>query len=113
MRGSRPGPIPDGERRSGALVRVAAPQVRFRDRFSSIEGIDDLLSHLTAAQRFMPGLRMTREGEIRHCQGMVLAQWVARGADGAERARGTNVFTFANRRIESVTGFWSPATARQ
>jgi hypothetical protein len=49
---------------------------------------------------------------MRHCQGVVLADWVARGTDGAERARGTNVFIFANRRIESVTGFWSAAASR-
>ena len=104
---------PDGERRAATLARIAAADVRFRDRFSAIEGVDDLQSHLTAAQRFMPGLRMVREGEVRHCQGTVLAEWVARAADGAERARGTNVFTFANRRIDSVIGFWSPAASRQ
>lgn len=104
---------PDADRRASTLARVAAPQLRFRDRFSAVEGIDDVLSHLEAAQRFMPGLRMTRDGEMRHCQGVVLADWVARGSDGAERARGTNVFIFANRRIESVTGFWSAAASRR
>jgi len=81
-------------------------------RFSAIEGTEDLEAHLAAAQRFMPGMRMTRDSEIRHCQGMVLADWIARGADGAERGRGTNVFVFANRRIESVTGFWSASQPR-
>ena len=103
---------PDADIRAATLARIAASQVRFRDRFSAIEGSTELLAHLSAAQRFMPGLRMTREGEIRHCQGMVLADWVARAADDTERGRGTNVFVFANGKIESVTGFWAASAPR-
>jgi hypothetical protein len=36
-----------------------------------------------------------REGDVRHCQGMVLADWSARTADGQERA----------------TGFWSTSVS--
>jgi uncharacterized protein YndB with AHSA1/START domain len=91
------------------MAKVASPDVRFRDRFSLVEGLPDLLPHLAAARRFMPGLRLERAGEVRHCQGTVLADWIARGADGQEKARGTNVFAFdADGRIEDVTGFWGP-----
>ena len=103
---------PDADVRAATVARIAASHVRFRDRFSAIEGINELMAHLSAAQRFMPGLRMTRENEIRHCQGMVLADWVARAADDTERGRGTNVFVFANGKIESVTGFWAASTPR-
>jgi hypothetical protein len=99
---------PDGTVRQTTLSRVAAPDVRFRDRFSLIDGIPDLLVHLDAASRFMPGIRLRREGKIRHCQGMVLADWVARAVNGEERSRGTNVFVLNSRGyIESVTGFWN------
>jgi len=82
--------------------------VVFRDRFSNVEGFDDLSAHLSAAQRFMPGLRLTRNGAVRQCQGVALADWIARSADGQERGRGTNVFVFnADGRIESVTGLWA------
>jgi hypothetical protein len=38
----------------------------------------------------------------------VLADWTARGADGQDRGRGTNVFLLGpDGRIESVTGFWN------
>ena len=88
---------------------IASDQVRFRDRFSLIDGFEDLRPHLAAVHRFMPGMRLEREGEVRHCQGTVLADWIARGADGQERGRGTNVFVLgAGARIESVTGFWNP-----
>ena len=98
---------PDDDRRAGAMTRIATSEVRMRDRFSAIEGTADLLAHLAASRRFMPGLRMARDGDVRHCQGMVLANWIVRTADDVERGRGTNVFVFANRRIDSVTGFWA------
>jgi uncharacterized protein YndB with AHSA1/START domain len=104
---------PDTASRTGAIDAIADAAVRFRDRFSTIEGKDELLAHLAAAQRFMPGLRMERSGEVRHCQGTALADWMTRTQDGAERARGTNVFVFANRRVASVTGFWTaPASTK-
>jgi uncharacterized protein YndB with AHSA1/START domain len=99
---------PDAAAREATLARIAASDVRFRDRFSAVDGLSDLSAHLSAAQRFMPGLRLQRDGEIRHCQAVVLADWIARTDHGEERGRGTNVFVFAsNGRVESVTGFWN------
>jgi uncharacterized protein YndB with AHSA1/START domain len=97
----------DAVRRNATLARIAATGVLFRDRFSHVEGIDDLSKHLDAAQRFMPGLKLHRSSEVNHCQGLAVAEWIARSADGVERGRGTNVFVFdADGRIESVTGLW-------
>jgi len=99
---------PESAAREAILARVAAPEIEFRDRFSLIAGLADLRPHLAAIHRFMPGMRIRREGEIRHCQGTVLADWVARGANGQERGRGTNVFVFRGAgQIQSVTGFWN------
>jgi hypothetical protein len=90
------------------LGEVAAPTVAFRDAFSNIAGIADLLPHLAASRRFMPGISLKRTGDVRHCQGTALADWVAMAADGAERSRGTNVFVFGpTGKIESVTGLWA------
>lgn len=98
---------PDETKRVEVLSRIALPEVRFRDRYSMLEGTADLMAHITAAQRFM-GLRMERRGKVRHCQGTVLADWVALAKDGTERATGTNVFFLgSNGRIDAVTGFWS------
>jgi len=98
---------PDAARRTATLARVAVPEVRVHDRFSCIEGITELDAHITASQRFMPGVRLQRTAAPRHCQGVVLADWTASGADGQLRGQGTNVFTLApDGRIESVTGFW-------
>jgi len=97
---------PDAASRERTLARIAAPHLRFRDRYSNTDGVADLVAHIAGAQRFMPGFRMQRHGDVRHCQGMVLADFVARGDDGQERASGTNVFMFgADGHLESVTGF--------
>ena len=98
----------DETSRTALLATLAKPDVQMRDRFSAVEGIDELTRHIGAAQRFMPGLRLQREGAARHCQGVVLAEWTAAGPDGQPRGRGTNVFTLAaDGKIESVTGFWT------
>jgi len=98
----------DGDTRHRRLSAIASPAVRFRDRFSLIDGVNELSDQIGAAQRFMPGLRLERRGDVRQCQGLVLAEWVALTTDNQERGRGTNVFTFgADRKIEAVTGFWT------
>jgi len=103
---------PDAGKRVATLSRIASPEVRFQDRFSNLDGLKDLLPHVAAAQHFMPGLRMQRDGAIRHCQGMALCDWVMTSADGRPRGRGTNAFLFGpTGRIEWVTGFWTPPPA--
>jgi uncharacterized protein YndB with AHSA1/START domain len=98
---------PDGATRDAAVERIASPAVRFRDRYSLVSGVEDLRAHLAAVHRFMPGMRITREGAIRHCQGVVAADWVARATDGTERGRGLNVFTLGgDGRIVDVVGLW-------
>lgn len=78
--------------RTSRLGAMAAADLRMRDRFSCVEGTDELTRHSGAVQRFMPGLRLQREGDARHCQAMVLADWTAAGPDGQARGPGTNVF---------------------
>ena len=99
---------PDAASREAALARVADDTVWFHDRFSLVAGLDDLKPHLAAVHRFMPGMRLERVGPVRQCQGLALADWIARGPDGAERGRGTNAFELGDGgRIVGVTGFWA------
>ena len=74
---------------------------RLRDRFSLIDGLDELDDEITAAA-FHAGVRMKRRGEVRQRQGM-LADWVTMTTDGDEQ-RGRDVFTSAGGEIESVVG---------
>jgi uncharacterized protein YndB with AHSA1/START domain len=104
---------PDAVARQKMLAEVVVPEVRMQDRFSNLDGIDDLLPHIAASQRFMPGLRMKRTGDVRHCQGMVLSDFTVQGLDGTQRGSGTNVFVFGpTGRIEWVTGFWGTSAAQ-
>jgi uncharacterized protein YndB with AHSA1/START domain len=94
--------------RAETLAAIATPGVQFRDQYSQVDGAADLLPHIAAAQRHMPGLRLTRDGNARHCQGTVIADWIATGADGARVASGTNVFQCGeDGRFESAVGFWT------
>lgn len=100
----------DRTARAAALSAIATPTVVFQDRYSSIDSLADLTEHIGAYQTFMPGIRLARQGDARHCLGTVLADWLMTGSDGQERARGTNVFTLGpDGRIEAVTGLWTPA----
>jgi uncharacterized protein YndB with AHSA1/START domain len=97
--------IADDGARDQAFANIAAEGVRFRDRYSSLQGLSELSAHVGAALRFMPGVRLERKGEVRHCQGTVLADWIAPGPDSTVRMSGTNVFVMdPDGRIASVTG---------
>lgn len=97
----------DAARRRAELAEVALPSLAFRDPYSCTSGIDDLVAHIGASQRFMPGMVLARQGEPRSCQGVALVDWSVKGADGSSRAKGTHVFELAkDGRIARVTGLW-------
>jgi hypothetical protein len=99
---------PDKARRDAAMTALTVDDVSMRDRFSLLDGRADLLKHLDAIQKFMPGLTLARNGGTRQCQGTVLADWIATNPAGEERGRGTNVFVLDGAgRIQSVVGFWA------
>lgn len=101
----------DASARAATFARIAVPEVQFRDQYSALAGPEDLVAHSGALQRFMPNVRLERNGAVRHCQGMVLADWKT-VANGSAVSEGTNLFVLApNGRIEWVTGFWKPPAA--
>jgi uncharacterized protein YndB with AHSA1/START domain len=101
--------IPNDKSRAELLAGIVTRNVQFRDRFSQLDGLEDLAAHTGAAQKFMPGIRLSRKGEVRHCQGTVLADWIAVDGDGIERMSGTSVFVLApDGKITAVTGFTNP-----
>jgi uncharacterized protein YndB with AHSA1/START domain len=98
---------PEATKRETLLDEAVASGVAFRDRFSAVDGLDDLKPHLAAVHVFMPGMRLERIGAVRHCQGTAVADWVAKGPDGAERGFGTNVFALdVDGLIADVVGLW-------
>ena len=98
----------DGSR-AEAFAKIAAAGVSFRDRFSVLDGLEELTTHAGAAQRFMPGVGLKRKGPVRQCQGSVLADWIATGSDGKERMSGSSVFVLKpDGKIDAVTSFTNP-----
>jgi uncharacterized protein YndB with AHSA1/START domain len=96
----------DERHRNALLAETVTPAIRVRDRYSLLEGVEDVSAHLAAALRFMPGVALCRSGPVRQCQGTVLAAWVATGPDGKQILSGSSVFELnADGRIDSVTGF--------
>jgi uncharacterized protein YndB with AHSA1/START domain len=92
--------VADDAARRAAFEKIALPTVRFSDRYGALESVDDIVEHAGATLRFMPGATLERNGQIRHCQGSVLANW----ASGA--GTGTNLFVLApDGRIAAVVGF--------
>ncbi len=95
----------DAAERARTLAKVAAPSVTFRDRYSMLDGLEDIDAHIAAAHRFMPGITLQRRGDVRQCQGTALADWAATAADGAESMSGTSVFRLgSDGRITSAVG---------
>lgn len=98
---------PDEATRRAAFASIAAPGVMFGDRYSTLDGVDEITSHAGAAQKFMPGVKLHRDGHARHCLGTALVDWHVPGADGKPSATGTNVFRFdADGKIIGVVGIW-------
>jgi hypothetical protein len=97
---------PDGVQRQATIAALATEDLTFKDAFGCTAGRDDLLAHIAAVQLHMPGTRLTREGEVRQCQGTAIVDWVARTADGQARGQGTNVFALSpDGRVAQVVGF--------
>jgi uncharacterized protein YndB with AHSA1/START domain len=98
----------DAEARAAAFAAIARPTIRFRDRYSLVDGLAELVPHVGATIQFMPGVRLERAGGVRQCQGTVLVDWTAKGPNGETRGAGTNVFLLGpDDRIEAVTGLWA------
>lgn len=96
---------PDAEKRRAEVAALAVEDVTVRDAHACLVGHDEVAAHMGAAQHYMPGVRLRREGDVRQCQGTALVDWVALGPDGAERSRGANVVDFApDGRIARVVG---------
>jgi uncharacterized protein YndB with AHSA1/START domain len=97
----------DGEKRHRALESCASSDVAFGDAYSCTSGIDDLDAHLAAARIHMPGVTLSRDGEVQTCLDTAIVRWIARKEDGTTLGRGTNVVDLGpDGRIRRVVGFW-------
>jgi len=100
--------IADEQARQTALAKIVTPGIQFRDRFSLLDGIDDLTAHLGASTAVYAGVPHGAEGRHPALPGNSTRGLDCDRADGQPRMNGTNVFVFGpDVRIESVTGVTS------
>jgi uncharacterized protein YndB with AHSA1/START domain len=81
----------DAEARASALDRAVVEAIEFSDGFAYLRGRDELLGHLAAIARHMPGIALVRVGALRYAQATALVDWQARRGNEVVMA-GTNVF---------------------
>ncbi len=97
----------DASRRRALVESCAAAGIAFRDAHSATDGVEDLLANLEAVQVFMPGVSLTRDGDVSLSHGTAVAGWKAIKEDGQEVGCGTNVYDFSpDCKLARVVGFW-------
>ena len=79
--------IADDQAREELLGEIVTPGIRFRDRFSLLDGLADL-TRTSARRSDSCRDRPARKGDVRHCQGTALVDWIAAGSDGVPRMWG-------------------------
>lgn len=95
----------DPARVRALLAPVVADDVSFRDAHGDVHGLDELVGHVAALRRFMPGLRLEARGPVRRGHDVALADWAVVGPDGKAIMTGTNVVRLAaDGRIAEVVG---------
>lgn len=95
----------DVDARQRALIACATEDVVMQDAWSCLRGVGELQDHIATFHRHFPPATLARTGDVRHCQGTALVEWIATGADGRTFGEGTNVFRFGpDGRIAGVVG---------
>jgi uncharacterized protein YndB with AHSA1/START domain len=96
----------DSSTRRSQLTAIAAPTIEYRDRYSCISGLDDLLPQIDAMHRFMKGFNVTRKNDARHRLGAILVDWTQAGPGGSAAGEGTGVIELDPAgRVSKVTMF--------
>lgn len=96
---------PDAGRRRERLAAAVVADVRFRDPYGFVVGLDEMVGHIGSVHRFMPGLALEARGALRRSQEVALIDWAAVRGDGQTASSGTNVVRFApDGRIAEVVG---------
>jgi uncharacterized protein YndB with AHSA1/START domain len=96
---------PAADRRHAMLEPVVEAGVRFRDAHADTQGLDELVGHVDAVIRFMPGIQLEPRGPVRRERDVALVDWAAVKADGTKVMAGTNVVRLGpDGRIADVTG---------
>ena len=99
---------PDPNARAAALEAAAVDAVTYKDAYASIDGRDELVSHLAALAVHMP-LTQRRDGDVQQEQGHATFRWLATNAQGVCKAAGRMMVDLAaDGRVARAVSFWDP-----
>ena len=98
----------EGARRQ-AFQEVLAEDVRFRDGYACVQGLEDLVAHVQAAQAHGVAAALERRGTVRHCQGTAVVDWRARASEGVVVMQGASVIELrGDGKMQSICGLLAP-----
>lgn len=100
----------DSGQRLALLESACDAPVVFADRMGSASGCEAICDYIGAAQRFLPGARLTRCGPVELVLDRGRFAWEAVAGDGRGLGRGVHfVELTGSGRLRRLTGFWDQA----
>lgn len=91
--------------RIGVLRQACDENVRFRDDWTAVRGVDLLSVHIGNCHQYMPGYALEHTGDIRICRGEALAGWRAVGPGGRPMEGTNHIRADPDGTMHRVTGF--------
>ncbi len=97
----------DPAQRGATLSTSVAADVRFRDRYGSIDGRENLSNYIGGVQKMMGAALIQPDGSLDRVHNFFRQSWLVQGPDKSPLARGQNIYEFdENSLLRLVLGFW-------
>lgn len=97
----------DAAQRGSILATSVANEVRFCDRYGSIDGRDGLNNYIGGVQKMMGPAQIQPDGPLDRVHNYFRQSWQVQGPDKTTLFRGQNFYEFdANARLSLIVGFW-------
>ena len=98
----------DPTQRSASLAACVSDDVRFRDRYGSMDGREPLAHYIGGVQKMMGPARIQADGPLDRVHNFFRQNWLVAGPNNAVQFRGQNIYEFdAQARLKLILGFWS------
>ena len=89
------------------MAASVAADVRFRDRYGSIDGCENLGDYIGGVQRMMGAATIQPDGPLDRVHSFFRQGWLVPAPDKAAAFMGQNIYEFdVNGRLKLILGFW-------
>lgn len=103
---------PDSQARMPLLERCCAADLEYADEHATLTGLEKLSLHIGNTQQYLPGFRLTADGNVSVCRGEALIPWRIEDQDGETVFTGTNHARVSpDGTIRRLVGFWKGGRA--